>query len=132
MRFAALPNTSCWLRRSGDAVKDVERQLCPVACLSTFIHATGLTNQYQKERLFMTTTVNDRVRKVKPVLGFGGVSDVDLLKRLDAIRDGMTGNAAFANPPVDMATFKTAIDLFNTLATEALDGGKKVISPKRK
>src|SRR5437016_415615 len=78
----------------------------------------------------MTTT--DKVRKVKPVLGFGGVSDADLLKRLDAIRDGMTGNAAFANPPVDMATFKTAIDLFNTLATDALDGGKKVISAKRK
>ena len=80
----------------------------------------------------MTTTVNDRVRKVKPVLGFGGVSDVDLLKRLDAIRDGMTGNAAFATPPVDMATFKTAIDLFNTLVTDALDGGKKTISAKRK
>jgi hypothetical protein len=31
-----------------------------------------------------------------------------------------------------MAVFKTAIDLFNTLVTDALDGGKKTISAKRK
>src|SRR5579872_2490337 len=80
----------------------------------------------------MTTTVSDKVKKVKAVLGFGGVPDTDLLKRLDAIRDGMTGNAAFANPPVDMASFTTAIDTFSTLVTDALDGGKKVISAKRK
>jgi len=80
----------------------------------------------------MTTTVSDKVKKIKAVLGFGGMSDTDLLKRLDAIRDGMTGKAAFANPPVDMATFKTAIDLFNTLVTDALDGGKKTVSAKRK
>jgi len=80
----------------------------------------------------MTTTVSDKVKKIKAVLGFGGVSDTDLLKRLDAIRDGMTGNAAFPSPPVDIATFKTAIDLFNTLVTDAVDGGKKTISAKRK
>jgi hypothetical protein len=80
----------------------------------------------------MTTTVSDKVRKIKAVLGFGGTSDVDLLKRLDAIRDGVTGNAAFPNPPVDMAVFKTAIDIYNTLVTQALDGGKKAISAKRK
>jgi len=80
----------------------------------------------------MTTTVSDKVKKVKAVLGFGGMPDADLLKRLDAIRDSMTGNAAFPSPPVDMATFKTAIDLFNTLVTDALDGGKKTISAKRK
>src|SRR5437868_7491685 len=175
MRFAASPNTCCWLRGSGNVIRDVERQLCPVACLSTFIGATGLTiNSISKEKgvggpaaceevaakrerdsakhksqrrtdrtrtvgptlkkggVSMTTTVSDKVKKIKAVLGFGGVSDTDLLKRLDAIRDGMTGNAAFPSPPVDMATFKTAIDLFNTLVTDALDGGKKTISAKRK
>ena len=80
----------------------------------------------------MTTTVSDKVKKIKAVLGFGGLPDVDLLKRMDAIRDGMTGNAAFPHPPVDVVVFKTATDTFNTLVTDALDGGKKAISAKRK
>ena len=50
----------------------------------------------------MTTTVNDEVKKIRAMLGFGGMPDVDLLKRMDAIRDGMNGNAAFPHPPVDM------------------------------
>src|SRR5437773_12506286 len=31
-----------------------------------------------------------------------------------------------------MPTFKAAVDLYDTLTTDALDGGKKVISAKRK
>src|SRR4051794_3686943 len=80
----------------------------------------------------MTTTVNDKVRKIKTMVGFGELSDVDLLKRLDAVHHGMAGNKAFANPPVDMAVFKTAIDMFSALVTDALDGGKRAISAKRK
>lgn len=80
----------------------------------------------------MTTTVSDTIKRIKAVLGFGRMPDVDLLKRLDAIRDGMMGNAAFPSPPVDMAVFKTAIDTFSTLVTEALDGGKKAVSAKQK
>src|SRR5579863_9453444 len=44
----------------------------------------------------------------------------------------MTGNANFANPPVDLTIFKTAIDLFNALIAEALDRSKKVIAQKNK
>lgn len=80
----------------------------------------------------MTSTVSDNLKRIKAVLGFGRMPDVDLLKRLDAIRDGMTGNAAFPSPPVDMAVFKTSIDTYSTLVTEALDGGKKAISAKQK
>src|SRR4051812_42877436 len=75
----------------------------------------------------MTTTV----KKIKAVLGFGGMPDVELLKRLDAIIGGMTGSPAFSSPPVDMASFKTAVDLYDALVTEALDGGKKAIIAKR-
>src|SRR5262249_22516033 len=84
------------------------------------------------KEVFMTTTVSDKVKKIKAILGFGGMSDVDLLKRLDAIRDGMIGNAAFPSPPVDMAVFKTAVDDFSTCVTKALDGGKIAIAAKRK
>ena len=80
----------------------------------------------------MTTTVSDKGKKIKAMFGFGALLDVDLLKRLDAIRDGIIGNAAFLNPPVDMDVFRTAIDTFSTLVTAALDGGKKAISAKQK
>ena len=80
----------------------------------------------------MTTTVTSKPKKIKPLLSFQRTSDADLIKQLEAILAGLTGNAAFSTPPVDMATFKTALDTFSVLVTDALDGGKKVISAKRK
>jgi hypothetical protein len=39
---------------------------------------------------------------IKPALGVLGLSDADLLQRLNAAHDGMTNNPAYPNPPVDM------------------------------
>jgi hypothetical protein len=61
---------------------------------------------------------------IKPSLGFVGISDTDLILRLNAVHDGMLNNPAFPTPPVDMPTFKTAIDSFTTAAAAMLDGGK--------
>lgn len=47
-----------------------------------------------------------------------------------SVYNGMNGNAAYPNPMVDMPTFKTAIDTFNTLLAAALDGGKKVLTER--
>jgi hypothetical protein len=69
---------------------------------------------------------------IKPLESFSNVSDADVLKRVSAIQTDMTGNANFPNPPVDMATFKTAIETFSSLVTEALDGSKKVIAQRNK
>jgi len=80
----------------------------------------------------MTTKVSDKHKKIKASLGFGKLLDPDLLKRLYAIRDALTDNKAFPTPTVDMASFKTAIDTFSALMTDALDGGKKAISAARK
>ena len=80
----------------------------------------------------MTAAVSELVKKVKVVLGFSGMSDVDLLKRLDAVINGMAGSLIFVTPPVDIASFKAEVHTFDTLVTEALDGGKKAISAKRK
>jgi hypothetical protein len=44
----------------------------------------------------------------------------------------MTNNSAYTNPPVALTDFKSAIDSFSVLVTDALDGGKKVISAKKK
>src|ERR1051326_7332969 len=73
-----------------------------------------------------------KVKKLKALLGFHKTPDGDLLKQLNTVHDGMNGNSAFPAPPVDMTTFKSGIDLFNTLVTEAQDGGKKAKSAKNK
>jgi hypothetical protein len=76
--------------------------------------------------------MSTKVKKIKAYLGFGKTSDADLLKVLEAVLKGMTNNSAYPNPPVAMADFKSAIDSFSVLVTDALDGGKKVISAKKK
>lgn len=76
--------------------------------------------------------MSTKVKKIKAYLGFGKTSDADLLKVLEAVLKGMTNNSAYPNPPVAMADFKSAIDSFSVLVTDALDGGKKVISAKNK
>lgn len=76
--------------------------------------------------------MSTKVKKIRASLGFGKTSDADLLKVLEAVLNGMTNNAAYPNPPVAMVDFKSAIDSFSVLVTDALDGGKKVISAKKK
>jgi|SRR5579884_2703477 len=72
------------------------------------------------------------VKKIKALLGFQSTSDVDLLKLLNSVHDGMSNNPAYPTPPVAMADFKTAIDSFTTLVYDAEDGGKKAINAKKK
>ena len=73
-----------------------------------------------------------KVKKLKALLGFHGTSDADLLKQLHSVHEGMNGNPKFPAPPVDMTIFKSGIDLFNTLVTDAEDGGRKAKSAKNK
>jgi len=73
-----------------------------------------------------------KVKKLKALLGFHGTPDTDLLKQLQTVHDGLNGNSKFPTPPIDMTTFKSGIDLFNTLLTDAEDGGKRAISAKNK
>ena len=77
-------------------------------------------------------TTQPKIKLIKPIENFNGVSDGDVVARANAVQTSMTGNANFANPPVDLTVFKTAIDLFNTLIAEALDGSKKVKAQKNK
>src|SRR5215467_14627281 len=73
-----------------------------------------------------------KVKKIRALLGFHKTSDPDLLKLLNTVHDGMKGNPAYAAPPVDLVTFKTEIDSFTSLVTDAADGGKRAISAKNK
>src|SRR5436309_4931994 len=77
-------------------------------------------------------SMTTKIKKLKALLGFHETSDPDLLKQLNIVHDHMNGNSKFPTPPVDMTTFKSGIDLFNTLVTDGQDGGKKAISAKNK
>jgi hypothetical protein len=81
---------------------------------------------------FQENRMTTKVQKLKAKLGFHGTSEPDLLKQLNTVHDGMKGNAAFPNPPVDIPTFKSGIDKLTVLVSEAEDGGKKAISAKKK
>src|SRR5207245_4903582 len=70
--------------------------------------------------------------KIKPVISCHGMSYPDLLKQLNVVHDRMNGNPAFPNPTLDLATFKSGIDRFTVLLSNAADGGRKVISEKNK
>jgi len=69
---------------------------------------------------------------IKPLESYTSVADGELVARATNIQANMTGNAHFANPPVDLAALKTAIDTFSALIAEALDGSKRVIAQKNK
>src|SRR5262249_26440965 len=73
-----------------------------------------------------------KVPKIKPILGVEKLPDPQFLKQLIATYTGVNGNPLFPTPPVDMTVYKTGIDLFQTLVTDAEDGGKKAISAKKK
>jgi hypothetical protein len=87
-------------------------------------------NDQRKEESKMAT--QPKIKLIKPIENFTRVTDGDVVARATAVQTAMTGNANFANPPVDLMLFKTAIDLFNALIAEALDRSKKVIAQKNK
>ena len=78
----------------------------------------------------MTTTVT--TKSIKAVLGFTKVTDDAFVTFVNTVHDGMNGNPAYPAPPVDMATFETAIDSLTSLVAAAADGGKKAITLKDK
>lgn len=65
-----------------------------------------------------------RLNIIKPVMGFVHLGDGELLSRLNAVHDGMFNNPFYPNPPVDMASFKAAIDAYSSASAATLDGGK--------
>jgi len=80
----------------------------------------------------MSTTSDNKTKVpiIKPVLGTTGITDSEFVSRLGAIHDKMNGNPAYPNPPVDMPSFKTAIDAYDSAVGKALDGGKNAIAAR--
>jgi Fibronectin type III domain len=86
----------------------------------------GLVTNNQENS--MTTTA----KTLKALLSFAGTSDGDMIQQLLAAYSGLNGNSKFPTPPVDLATYKSGIDTFSPLVTDAADGGKKAITAKNK
>jgi hypothetical protein len=61
------------------------------------------------------------------VLGFTGVKPSDVASRATNVLNGTFGNLNYSTPPVDQATFKSAIDALNAGIALAEDGSKKDI-----
>ena len=78
------------------------------------------------------TTQSKKVAKLKPLEGYGTMSDDNIVHVGMAVQTGLTGNSNFQNLPVDLAALKTDIDSFSALIAEAMDGSKKVIAQKNK
>src|SRR5215471_5027157 len=79
-----------------------------------------------------TTMAKPKVPILKPVLGVVGMTDGVLLQRLNAVHDGMFNNPAYPSPPVDMPSYKSAIDAFTAASAATLDGGKAAITLRDK
>jgi hypothetical protein len=75
-------------------------------------------------------TTQPKVTPIKTSLAFVKAAAGDLYTFASSVYNGMNGNAAYSSPPVDMPTFKAAIDMFDTLLAAALDGSKKVLSQR--
>src|SRR5205823_3132551 len=75
-------------------------------------------------------TTKAKVTPIKVSLAFVKAVPADLYTFASSVYSGMNGNAAYPNPPVDMPTFKTAIDTYDTLLAAALDGSKKVLTQR--
>ena len=73
-----------------------------------------------------------KLKQIKALLGFTRLLDADLVSRSNAVCNGLTGNPAYPNPPVDMASFKWAIDSYTASIADALDGSKKAIVERNK
>ena len=71
-------------------------------------------------------------KKLKALFDFLPLPADGFVSRLTAIHDKMFGNAAFPNPPVDLAVFMTAITTFAASVVVALDGSKQAIATMKK
>src|SRR5947207_5358273 len=71
-------------------------------------------------------------KKLMAVFDFLLLPADGFVSRLTAIHDKLLGNTAFANPPVDLAVFLTAITTFAASVVVALDGSKQAIAIMKK
>src|SRR5579883_1025540 len=80
----------------------------------------------------MSSSTKTKVVKIRPLEGYTGMSDADVVQRGTQVVTGLTGNTNFTTLPVDLATLKANLDSLSALMAEAADGSKKIIAQKNK
>ena len=65
-------------------------------------------------------------------VGYSAESDKDIATEAVAVVDGLTGNVALPNPPVDPAVLKAAVEAYASAIATAIDWGKKAIVARNK
>ena len=73
-----------------------------------------------------------KINTIKPALGLVRLSDANLLLKLNTVHDGMVNNPAYPTPPVEMSSFKVAIDAYTAAVTATMDGGKTATAARDK
>ena len=69
---------------------------------------------------------------IRVVMGFGSMSDANLVVLANAVLKALTGNASFPNPTVSLTTFGNDITAYSNAVTAALDGGKNAKAAREK
>ena len=73
-----------------------------------------------------------KVSPIRAVMGFAAMIDALLVVLAAAVLKGLTGNAAFPNPTIPLATFANDITIYSTAVAAALDGGKSAKAARDK
>src|SRR5205807_527522 len=71
-------------------------------------------------------------KHIRVKVSYGGESDKDVAAEAVAVVDGLIGNTAFQNPPVDPAVLKATVEAYASAIATAIDGGKKAIVARNK
>jgi hypothetical protein len=71
-----------------------------------------------------------KTNQIRPLMGFTGLSYSELAALSSAVENGMSGNPAYPNPPVDMAVFKAAVESFAAAIVRALGGGQQALADR--
>jgi hypothetical protein len=72
------------------------------------------------------------LKLIRVALNLGKALPEQILALGNTVLKGLTGNLNFPTPPVDLATFKTALDAYATYIVDAKDGGKKALALRDK
>jgi hypothetical protein len=74
-----------------------------------------------------------KLKKIHALLGLDKMADGKVTPLLDSSLKGLTANAAiYANPPVPLAQYQTAISAYEAGVAAAVDGGKTAVAAKNK
>jgi hypothetical protein len=77
--------------------------------------------------------MREKLKKIRALFGLAKMADGAIRPLLDSSLKGLTDNAtAFPKPPVDLATYKNAINAYEAAIPAAHDGSKTAIAQKNK